>query len=68
MSWVIAADKKTPRTSRGVRCSGIPVSSGSLWNGRLLAVYQWNCSSSVEPVSAVTEDEPPWITVVMSSK
>ena len=29
---------------------------------------QWNCSSSVEPVSAVTEDEPPWITVVMSSK
>ena len=30
--------------------------------------YQWNCSSSVEPVSAVTEDEPPWITVVMSSK
>ena len=30
--------------------------------------YQWNCSSSVEPVSAVTDDAPPWITVVMSSK
>jgi len=29
---------------------------------------QWNCSSSVEPVSAVTEDAPPWITVVTSSK
>ena len=29
---------------------------------------QWNCSSSVEPVSAFTEDEPPWITVVTSSK
>jgi hypothetical protein len=41
-------------------------------NGRLLKaeVDQWNCSSSssVEPVSAVTEDEPPRITVVMSSK
>lgn len=30
--------------------------------------YQWNCSSSVEPVSAVTDEAPPWITVVMSSK
>ena len=29
---------------------------------------QWNCSSSVEPVSAVTLDFPPWITVVTSSK
>ena len=29
---------------------------------------QWNCSSSVEPVSAVTDELPPWITVVMSSK
>ena len=29
---------------------------------------QWNCSSSVEPVKAFTEDEPPWITVVTSSK
>ena len=29
---------------------------------------QWNCSSSVEPVSAVTLDLPPWITVVTSSK
>ena len=29
---------------------------------------QWNCSSSVEPVRALTEDEPPWITVVTSSK
>ena len=29
---------------------------------------QWNCSSSVEPVSAFTLDEPPWITVVTSSK
>ena len=29
---------------------------------------QWNCSSSVEPVRAFTEDEPPWITVVTSSK
>jgi hypothetical protein len=29
---------------------------------------QWNCSSSVEPVSAVTLDLPPWMTVVTSSK
>jgi hypothetical protein len=29
---------------------------------------QWNCSSSVEPVNAVTLDFPPWITVVTSSK
>ncbi|GAA6119800.1 hypothetical protein Acidovoranil_19030 [Acidovorax sp. FG27] len=29
---------------------------------------QWNCSSSVEPVSAFTLEEPPWITVVTSSK
>jgi hypothetical protein len=28
----------------------------------------WNCSSSVEPVSAVTLELPPWITVVTSSK
>ena len=27
-----------------------------------------NCSSSVEPVNAVTLDAPPWITVVTSSK
>ena len=32
------------------------------------AAAQWNCSSSVEPVRAFTEDEPPWITVVTSSK
>ena len=32
------------------------------------ALNQWNCSSSVEPVSAVTLDLPPWITVVTSSK
>ena len=29
---------------------------------------QWNCSSSVEPVKAVTLERPPWITVVNSSK
>ncbi len=29
---------------------------------------QWNCSSSVEPVSALTLELPPWITVVTSSK
>lgn len=29
---------------------------------------QWNCSSSVEPVRAFTLEEPPWITVVTSSK
>ena len=27
-----------------------------------------NCSSSVDPCSAVTEEWPPWMTVVMSSK
>jgi len=32
------------------------------------AANQWNCSSSVEPVRAFTEDVPPWITVVTSSK
>ena len=31
-------------------------------------VAQWNCSSSVEPVSAFTLLDPPWITVVTSSK
>ena len=30
--------------------------------------FQWNCSSSVEPVRAVTLDLPPWIAVVTSSK
>jgi hypothetical protein len=34
----------------------------------LTCVVQWNCSSSVEPVRALTLDEPPWITVVTSSK
>lgn len=29
---------------------------------------QWNCSSSVEPFSALTLEVPPWITVVTSSK
>lgn len=29
---------------------------------------QWNCPSSVEPVRAFTLEEPPWITVVTSSK
>lgn len=33
-----------------------------------LCVFQWNCSSSVEPVSAVTLDLPPWMAVVTSSK
>lgn len=30
--------------------------------------YQWNCSSSVEPVSAVVEDCPCWIAWVTASK
>ena len=33
----------------------------------LRAINQWNCSSSVEPVRALTDDVPPWITVVTSS-
>ena len=40
--------------------SGVAVDSG--------VTDQWNCSSSVEPVRAFTLDEPPWITVVTSSK
>lgn len=32
------------------------------------APAQWNWASSVEPVSALTEELPPWITVVTSSK
>jgi len=36
--------------------------------GRREVQSQWNCSSSVEPVRAFTEDDPPWITVVTSSK
>jgi hypothetical protein len=36
--------------------------------GSMPQADQWNCSSSVEPVRAFTEDEPPWITVVTSSK
>ncbi|KAB0494469.1 hypothetical protein F7R06_29575 [Pseudomonas moorei] len=61
--------KKTPRTSRGVRGAALRLafysSAAAVISGE---ADQWNCSSSVEPVSAVTEDEPPWITVVMSSK
>ncbi len=34
----------------------------------LSLIDQWNCSSSVEPVKAFTLEEPPWITVVTSSK
>ncbi len=34
----------------------------------LSRIDQWNCSSSVEPVKAFTLEEPPWITVVTSSK
>ena len=30
--------------------------------------FSWNCASSVDPVSAVTLEAPPWITVVTSSK
>ncbi len=29
---------------------------------------QWNCSSSVEPVNAVSDDAPPWMAMVTSSK
>jgi hypothetical protein len=53
-SWR-AQQRKTPAV-RGFffkRCSGF---------------CQWNCSSSVEPVSALTLELPPWITVVTSSK
>ena len=32
------------------------------------ATARSNCASSVEPLSAVTEDAPPWMTVVTSSK
>ena len=34
----------------------------------LRVINQWNCSSSVEPVRALTDDVPPWITVVTSAK
>lgn len=37
-------------------------------NGFDCGLTQWNCSSSVEPVSAVTLDLPPWMAVVTSSK
>ena len=43
-------------------------SKASLAAGHPSLFDQWNCSSSVEPVSALTLDEPPWITVVTSSK
>lgn len=60
------AQKKTPRTCRGVRYAALRMalaipSAAAVISGE---ADQWNCSSSVEPVSAVTEDEPPWITVV----
>jgi len=53
--------------------------SRRLWTGKgpdppkiprpsLAGTDQWNCSSSVDPVSAVTEEWPPWMTVVTSSK
>ena len=49
------------RTSKKAR-------SGCFGLLRSNAADQWNCSSSVEPVSAFTLEEPPWITVVTSSK
>ncbi|MDR6215085.1 hypothetical protein QE399_002774 [Paracidovorax wautersii] len=41
---------------------------GPGFSASTLQADQWNCSSSVEPVSAFTLEEPPWITVVTSSK
>ena len=51
---------------------------GHPWGGLFVSLHpscegrfsraQWNCSSSVEPVRAFTLEEPPWITVVTSSK
>ena len=59
----MAMKKGDPQAAFGVDC-GHP--------GRFArygaSADQWNCSSSVEPVSAFTLDEPPWITVVTSSK
>jgi hypothetical protein len=43
-----------------------PGSKGSAADGA--PEYQWNCFSAVEPDKAFTLEEPPWITVVTSSK
>lgn len=51
----------TPRKSRARGAASIIAFARS-------AATQWNCSSSVEPVSAVTDELPPWMTVVTSSK
>ena len=41
---------------------------GRALHGCVTAAGQANCSSSVEPVSAVTDDLPAWTTWVTSSK
>lgn len=47
-SWsVCIGKKKGPRLARALGLSSAA------------SRYQWNCSSSVEPVSAVTDDAPP---------
>jgi len=53
--------QKSPGVTRALHLHRPPV-------GEREVHFQWNCSSSVEPVRAFTEDEPPWITVVTSSK
>ncbi len=60
----ITGEKKKP--PRRVAFSGTSEGLRSPCGARL--PDQWNCSSSVEPVRAFTLDEPPWITVVTSSK
>ncbi len=59
--------KKAPNQS-GLQIVGLAVSFFHSVRKSRLSMDQWNCSSSVEPVSAVTDEAPPWITVVMSSK
>ena len=65
--WENVHKKNAPNQS-GRQMGGVAVSNQSATAVCSGEADQWNCSSSVEPVSAVTEDEPPWITVVMSSK
>ena len=68
MHFNLTANKKKPEACASGFLNGIFDAFYATHRWRSGASDQWNCSSSVEPVRAFTEDEPPWITVVTSSK
>ena len=62
ISRIMASDFANESRHKKTRTAGCPGGRGRRPEG------QANCSSSVDPVRAVTEDWPDWITCVTSSK